>query len=90
MKTFLVDEGIARTTILLLRSYGYNVESVRSVQLHGASDEEIARYAVEHQRMILTLDQDFGELYHFVHQGRADDRSCASLSRCDFTNQSRT
>jgi predicted nuclease of predicted toxin-antitoxin system len=70
MKTFLVDEGIARTTMLLLRSYGYDVESVRSVQLHGASDEEIARYAVEHQRIILTLDQDFGELYHFVHQGR--------------------
>lgn len=70
MKSFLVDEGVARSTIELLRSFGHSVESVRDVNLFSAPDEEIANYAVQHNMIVLTLDQDFGELYHFLYRGK--------------------
>jgi predicted nuclease of predicted toxin-antitoxin system len=70
MKTFLVDEGISRSTIQLIHSYGHSVKSVRDVNLHGAPDEEIAIHAAQHDEILLTLDQDFGELYHFLYRGK--------------------
>lgn len=69
MKSFLADEGIASSTVHLIRSFGYAVESVRDVNLHSTPDEEIAKHAVQNNKILLTLDLDFGELYHFLYRG---------------------
>ncbi|MBU7042136.1 MAG: DUF5615 family PIN-like protein [Theionarchaea archaeon] len=34
------------------------------------SDEEVLTLAIEQNRVIITLDLDFGEIFHFHERGR--------------------
>jgi predicted nuclease of predicted toxin-antitoxin system len=57
----LVDENIERATVNYLRKLGHDVERLEDVTELGlgVEDESIARYAHEHERLILTQDDDF-------------------------------
>jgi predicted nuclease of predicted toxin-antitoxin system len=57
----LADENVERATVTYLRKLGHDVEQVDSVAElgFGAEDEAVARYAREHERLILTQDDDF-------------------------------
>lgn len=57
----LADENVERATVTYLRTLGHDVERVDSVAELGlgADDEAIALYAREHERLILTQDDDF-------------------------------
>ncbi|MFB6297908.1 MAG: DUF5615 family PIN-like protein [Salinirussus sp.] len=52
---------IERATVNYLRKLGHDVESLDDVAElgFGVEDESIARYAREHNRLILTQDDDF-------------------------------
>ena len=57
----LADENVERATVNYLRKTGHDVKRLNDVaELElGAGDELIARYAREHDRLILTQDDDF-------------------------------
>jgi predicted nuclease of predicted toxin-antitoxin system len=57
----LADENIERATVNYLRKLGHDVERLDDVEELGlgAGDESIVRYAREHDRLILTQDDDF-------------------------------
>jgi len=57
----LADENVERATLRYLEKMGHDVERLDDVgELGlGAEDESIARYAREHDRLILTQDDDF-------------------------------
>ncbi|SMP41967.1 Predicted nuclease, contains PIN domain, potential toxin-antitoxin system component [Desulfonatronum zhilinae] len=61
---FLVDVSTGKAVETYLRSKGHDVRAVRDIDSR-MEDEEIIRLAVDEQRMIVTMDKDFGELvYH--------------------------
>jgi len=57
----LADENVERATVTYLRQLDHDVERLDDVDALGlgAEDESIARYAGEHDRVILTQDDDF-------------------------------
>lgn len=52
-----------------LKNRGLAVRRISEVGLKGAKDEEIARYAIANDMLILTLDTDFAYIYHEVFRG---------------------
>ena len=65
----LVDENVPRSVMEWLKKRGLNFKGVSDVGLQGAKDENVARYAAENNMIILTLDADFGYIYHNVFRG---------------------
>lgn len=57
----LADENVERASANYLRKLGHDVERLDDVPELGlgTDDERIARYAREHDRLILTQDDDF-------------------------------
>lgn len=57
----LADENVERATVNYLQKLGHDVKRLADVPELGlgADDESIARYAREHDRLILTQDDDF-------------------------------
>jgi predicted nuclease of predicted toxin-antitoxin system len=61
---FLVDVGVGKGIEKYLLEEGYDTKSVRDIDPR-MEDEEIIRVAVAENRMVVTMDKDFGELvYH--------------------------
>jgi len=61
---FLVDVGVGKGIEVYLNENGYDTKAVRDLD-PSMEDEEIVRVAVLENRMIITMDKDFGELvYH--------------------------
>jgi len=57
----LANENIPRLAVEALRALGHDVSWVRA-DAPGSSDTEVVARAVKEQRVLLTLDKDFGEL----------------------------
>jgi len=55
----LVDENIPISVMEWLRKRGLTAIRLSEVNLKGAKDETIAKYATENNMTILTLDTDF-------------------------------
>jgi predicted nuclease of predicted toxin-antitoxin system len=61
---FLVDVGVGKGIERYLREEGYDTKAVRDIDPR-MEDEEIVRTAVSENRIVVTMDKDFGELvYH--------------------------
>jgi predicted nuclease of predicted toxin-antitoxin system len=58
---FLADENFPLPSVRVLRQSGHDVVSI-SEDSPGARDHEVLRRANEENRILLTLDRDFGEL----------------------------
>jgi predicted nuclease of predicted toxin-antitoxin system len=58
---FLADENFPRAAVDALRAAGHDVAWVR-MDAPGATDEQVLGRAHGEQRILLTLDKDFGEL----------------------------
>ncbi len=58
---FLLDENIPRSVYVSLKKSGYDVISI-SEEYRGISDKEIIKISREDNRIIVTLDKDFGYL----------------------------
>jgi len=57
----LLDENIGLKVYYELRNRGYYVQSVL-MERRGIPDEEIIKIAIEHDKVIVTMDKDFGYL----------------------------
>ena len=62
---FLLDANISPETAVFLRSFGFDAESLIEKGLGGLSDAEVARRSRQDDRVLVTFDLDFGELYYF-------------------------
>jgi len=61
---FLVDVGVGKGIEEYLSEKGYDTKAVRDIDPR-MEDEDIIRIAVSENRMVITMDKDFGELvYH--------------------------
>jgi len=58
---FLANENYPFPSIKLLREHGCDVKSIGE-EMHGITDSEVLRIAMEEKRIILTFDSDYGEL----------------------------
>jgi predicted nuclease of predicted toxin-antitoxin system len=59
------DENIGSRGVALLKSAGHDVMTVRDQNLQGAKDEVLFEVCVEEQRVLITLDHDFGQVLRF-------------------------
>ncbi len=57
----LLDKNIGLKVYHELRKQGYRVQSVL-VEFRGAFDEEVVETAIRHDKLIVTMDKDFGYL----------------------------
>lgn len=64
----LADVGVGRGVEDWLRNAGHDVAAVRDTD-PAMGDDEILAWAVREQRLVLTMDKDFGELVY--HSGQA-------------------
>ena len=76
---FLIDVGVGKKVEKWLRENGYDTRAVRDIDVK-AKDVDILKLAVSEDRMIVTMDKDFGELVYnsgLLHSGvlilRLDD-----------------
>lgn len=58
----LLDQGLPRSAVRLLREAGWDVVHTRDIGLATASDVRILERARAEQRMVVTLDADFHRL----------------------------
>lgn len=65
---FLIDVGVGRKVEEYLLTSGFDVKAVRDID-YSMKDILIIQLAEEEQRVIITMDKDFGELvYHAGHK----------------------
>jgi hypothetical protein len=60
-----LDENIGRRGLELLRLAGHDVMTVRDQNLQGARDETLFRVCAGEDRVLITLDHDFGQVLRF-------------------------
>ena len=62
---FLIDVGVGTGIEKYLREEGYDTKTVRDID-PCMEDEKIIRTATSENRLVVTMDKDFGEMvYHF-------------------------
>jgi predicted nuclease of predicted toxin-antitoxin system len=67
---FILDANLSPQTATFLRdTLGLDVVHQREVLPGSPSDNEIVALAKREQRVIVTFDTDFGEIYHFREKG---------------------
>jgi len=59
LKGILLDQGLPRTAVKILKEKGWDVLHTGDIGLSRASDNEILEYARAEKRVIVTLDADF-------------------------------
>lgn len=57
----LLDENLGTWVYEHLKEKGYNVQSV-FIEIRGATDEQVIGRAIEYNKIIITMDKDFGYL----------------------------
>jgi predicted nuclease of predicted toxin-antitoxin system len=67
---FLLDENLPFSLIDFLRFRGFTVYRLRDVGLEGAEDNKVADYASKNSFILITLDKDFGYIYHQLYRGK--------------------
>ncbi len=63
--SFLLDANMSPETANFLRSLGFDAKSLIEEKLGGIEDAAVAKIAEKEQRILITFDLDFGELYYF-------------------------
>jgi predicted nuclease of predicted toxin-antitoxin system len=62
---FLVDENISPLTVEFLRELGFDVIDLVELDNKGITNGELVKLANSKNRIIITLDLDFGEIHYF-------------------------
>ena len=60
--TFKIDENLPQDAAELLRSHGFDAETVQQESLAGAEDDLIAEAIQREHRVLITLDLDFSDI----------------------------
>ena len=61
MSRFLANENVPRAAIDAVRQAGHDITWVHD-QIPGADDEHVLQLALHESRVLVTFDQDFGEM----------------------------
>ena len=69
---FFTDTHIAKQVAIQLNALGIDVVRCQDVGLEDASDEVLLAYAVEHERAMLTKDDDFLTLHSEYQEDKRD------------------
>lgn len=69
MIQLFIDENVPISVMEWLKNKGLRLQRVPETGLRGAKDETIARYAVENNMIIFTLDMDFAYIYYNIFRG---------------------
>lgn len=62
---FLLDADMPRSSAVVIRSLGFDVEDVRDLGMRYARDQEIMDYALDTGRVVITRDLDYGEILRY-------------------------
>ena len=62
---FKIDENLPAEAATLLREGGFDADTVAEEGMSGAADATLAEVAQSENRVIVTLDQDFGNIQRF-------------------------
>lgn len=65
----LLDENLSPRQAATLREQGYDAVAVLEIGLSGEPDEKIRQHAIAENRVLLTLDADFGNILRFPPAG---------------------
>lgn len=65
MLKLLADENISLKTVTFIREAGFDIVGVREIGQKGKDDKKIVNLAKKENRIIVTFDLDFGEIYYF-------------------------
>ena len=65
----LLDENLSPQQAATLREQGHDAVAVLDVGLSGQPDENIRAYAIQENRVLLTLDVDFANMLRFPPAG---------------------
>jgi hypothetical protein len=75
---FLLDANLSpETAAFLTQTFGYDVASLLTLSRGTIPDKDVVAMAKDEDRVVITLDQDFGEIYHLRERGRIG-ASCSS------------
>jgi predicted nuclease of predicted toxin-antitoxin system len=62
---FLIDANLPRAVIAVVRSLGHHAEFARDIGLGSATDEQIAKHALQYRAALLTPDLDFADIRRY-------------------------
>jgi predicted nuclease of predicted toxin-antitoxin system len=62
---FLIDANLPRAVIGVVQSLGHEVEFARDIGLASATDEQIAKHALQYAAALLTRDLDFADIRRY-------------------------
>jgi len=62
---FLLDENISPKTANFLKELGHDAIHLRDINLKGATDDEVIKYAKKHELVLITIDRDFGNILDY-------------------------
>jgi predicted nuclease of predicted toxin-antitoxin system len=65
----LLDENLSPAHAFRLRQAGHDAIAALDVRLGGADDTAVRRFAIEHGRVLVTLDGDFSNIMRFPPDG---------------------
>ena len=65
----LLDENLSPRHSALLRGLGYDAIAVTEAGSSGEPDDKVRGFAIEHGRVLVTLDADFGNILRFPTAG---------------------
>jgi len=65
MLRFLIDEDLPRSLVQDLKTIGIEAQHVQDIGLRGRSDDEIFRYAVDHEAILVSADLGFSNRLRF-------------------------
>lgn len=67
----LLDANLsAKTGQFLEERFGFDVVALITSTQRSLPDHDVVALAKQEQRVIISFDQDFGEIYHFRERGR--------------------
>jgi predicted nuclease of predicted toxin-antitoxin system len=62
---FLIDANLPRAVIAVVQSLGHQAEFARDIGLASATDEQIAKHALQYSAALLTRDLDFADIRQY-------------------------
>lgn len=71
MTRFLLDANLSpETAAFLTRTFGFDVDSLQTRDRGTLADAAVVAMARNEGRVIITFDQDFGEIYYLRERGQ--------------------
>lgn len=65
MDKIFADECVHQELIESLRQTGFDISSVKEIDLAGVNDDFIFNFAVKKKKILLTFDRGFGDFFRF-------------------------